>query len=448
MKRAVPLFFYLCGSLLLVFGLGALGAGLYLRPGSLPDGFAWIPPLEQIDSSALGPATVLLPLTGVSGADALNAALDQGDWENAYAVIAYDPELPEPTRIGGLLQLGSRYADAKRNLRAAWCYLYAARIATTSPILTDRLREDTFLQVAAGLRAIDAREAARLAVDQAYLIAQYSVVLRREPTLRRYVQIADAYAELGVENLANQARAKSNELVTFSAEDEAVLPREPFVIVSGVLPPSPEIDQAAQVRMAAARQLQQDLQDNPPRRSQDWPQDSVAQLKQALLEEDRLRLQYYERELAASPAPDVRVALLRDRVKWLAIKYRVAHGDMAAPLVQQWQKDAAAIRNAWSDAWADLFKWYESQAAAIPNSQAVSQATEDVLREELSAIRWGWYRGGSEDELHATLADLSRQMRAAKILSLRVDVLTVGNKSTDLLVPDELYGKNEQALPK
>jgi hypothetical protein len=253
---------------------------------------------------------------------------------------------------------------------------------------------------------------------------------------------------LGADSLAEQARAQANEPVTIKSNEEALLPREPFVIPSGTLPPSGAVEQAIRRRAAAAKQLDEDLQAVQPRRIQDWPQDSLAELKEALIAEDSARSSYYEQQLAGSPAPDVRVALLRDRVNWLALKYRAANEGFGAPLVEQWHKDSAAIRDAWSSAWSDLFRMYESQAGAIPNAQAVSQATEDVLREELLAIRWGWYRGASEQDIHGLLEDMSRRMREASILSLRVDLLRAGDRTTDFLVPDELYGQNQRALPK
>ena len=73
---------------------------------------------------------------------------------------------------------------------------------------------------------------------------------------------------------------------------------------------------------------------------------------------------------------------------------------------------------------------------------------EDVTRQELFAVRWGWYRGASDGDLHATLRELTRQLSDAAIPSLRLDAVTVGGKTTDLLLPDELYGKNDKALPK
>ncbi|HEX9074662.1 MAG TPA: hypothetical protein VF932_02745 [Anaerolineae bacterium] len=448
MKRILPLLFFLSGSLLLVFGLGSLGAGFWMRGDALPDGFAWKPTREQVNNRDLTPATVLLPLAGMSGADALNAALDGGHWENALALIAYDTTLSDPTRIGALLQLGTRYAVTKDKNKAAWCYLDAARIAVLSPMVTDAVREDTFLQVAAGLRTLGALDASRLVTDQAYLVAQYSPALRREQQSRRLGQLANAYSALGAETLASQARNKAGEPVAAPSDDAGYLPRDPFIVQVGNLPESIDVNNAAETRIAAAKLLSGDIQKTPPDRATDWPQDSTAQLRDALLQEDRARLAFYDQQMAQVQDPTVRIALLRDEVSWLGVKSRVAHGAFGANLVPDWTKNADAITEAWSDAWGALFQLYEAQANAIPNAQAVSQAMEDVTRQELLAVRWGWYLRASAKDLHASLKDLTHQLDQASIPSLRLDALTIGNQTTDFLLPDELYGKNQQALPR
>lgn len=448
MKRILPLLFFLSGSLLLLFGLGSLGAGFWMRGDALPDGFAWKPPLEQVNNRDLTPATVLLPLAGMSGADALNAALDGGHWENALAITAYDTTLSDPVRIGALLQLGTRYAVTKDKNKAAWCYLDAARVAVLSPTITDGVREDTFLQVAAGLRSLGAMDAARLATDQAYLVAQYSPSLRRELQPRRLGQVANAYSALGVETLANQARVKSNEPVAVISDDAGYLPRDPFVVQVGDLPESRDVHNAAETRIAAAKLLLGDIQKILPDRAAEWPQDSTGQLRDALLQEDRARLTFYDQQLSRAQDPTVLIALWRDKVSWLALKARVARGAFGANLVPDWTKNADAIVGEWSDAWGALFALYETQATAIPNAQAVSQAMEDVTRQELLALRWGWYRHVSAADLQSNLKDLTHQLSQASIPSLRLDALTVGGKTIDFLLPDELYGKNQQALPR
>ncbi len=447
MRRALGGLFFLAGLVLFVFGLSSLGAGVLIREAPLPDGFAWKPPLDQVNNRDLEPATVLLPLTGMPAADALNAALDGGHWENAYALLAYDSSLSDPTRIGAFLQLGTRYAAAQDEAKAAWCYLAAARVATLSPLLSDSVRADTYLQVAAGLRPIGAKDAARLATDQAYLVGQYSPALRRDPQSRRLSQIANAYAALGAEALASQARAQSNEPIPISAE-ETWLPRDPFVVKAGDLPAATAVNSAVVVRVAAAKQLAKDVAAIPSNHSTDWPQDAVAQLGDALLSEDQARQDYYDSQLAQTKNSGVQVALERERVNWLGLKYRIARGAFGVDLVPEWSRDVPAVGNAWSDAWGGLFRLYEDQASAIPNAQAVSQAMEDVIRQEMLAVRWNWYRGAADTDLHASLVELTSQLQDASVASLRLDAITVNGRTTDLLVPDDLYGKNETALPR
>jgi hypothetical protein len=416
-----------------------------LRNSDQPDVFAWKPPLEQVDNRALVPATVLLPLTGADSTEALNAALDGAHLENAYALIAYDPNLPDPTRLGALLQLGERYTKAKDVHKAASCYQSAALLATLSPALSDQARLDTYLQASAGLRGIAATDAARWVTDQAYLVAQYSPTLRREMRVRRLEQVASAYAALGASGLAAQARAKSAE--ASSAAETAVAPaRTPFAPTVGILPGTPEVDATKQTRIAAAKQLLDDLKNSPPKSTADLPQDSVSQLNDALLKEDSARQTYYDNQLAAAKDPAAQIALLRDKVNWLALKYRTAHGAFGVDLVPEWSKDL--IADAWGEAWSDLSRLYEAQAGTLPKPQDANQATEDVVRLELIAARWGWLSGVPEQELHGSLKDVTQKLIDASVSALRLDALTRNGKTAFLLVPDELYGKGEKALPK
>ncbi len=445
-RQVLALLFFLGGIALLIFGISSIGAGFVVREPALPNGMTWQTPLEQVNNRALVPATALLPLTGASATDALNAALDGGHWENAFALLAYDSSLPDPTRIGALLQLGSRYAAERDKVKAAWCYLYASRIATLSPMLSDGIREDTYLQVSAGLRAIGATDAARLATDQAYTVAEYSPVLQRDPQSRRMNQVANAYAALGLDALANEARGKANESVALASDDAGFLPREPFVVKVAALPTTPDLDAALKTRIAAAKQLSDDVQKVPANRPGDWPSDSAAQLREALLNEDAARGAFYNQTVAVAQDPAVGIAIWRDRVNWLALKYRIARGAFGADLVPEWSKNASVVAQAWNDAWEALLDAYATQASAIPNAQAVSQATEDVLRQELFALRWGGYRAKSESDLRAEVADVTDQLRQQSIVSLRVDSLTANGVTTDWLSPDELFGKN--ARPK
>ncbi len=448
MNRIIPLLFILLGCLLLTGGAALIGTAFLFRPADVPNPFDWAPPPEQVEIAALAPATVILPLTGIDSLEALNEALDSASIEDAYALIAYDPNLTDPARIGALLQIGARYASAKQTRKAAGCYQAAALLATLSPAISDPAREDTYLQAGAGLRTIGATDAARMVIDQAYLVAQSSPALRRESRARRLNQVADAYTALGVSSLAAQAHSKGDESLTEPTESATAPVRVPFDPTAGKLPVSTEVDQAVQTRIAAAQQLADDLKGNPPKRTADWPNDSVSQLGDALVAEDAARQSYYDQQTAIAKDPAVQLALWRDRAGWLALKYRTARGAFGINLVSDWSKDAKTIEADWGDAWNQVYNLQQAQAAALPKAEDVTKATEDVQRRQLIAARWGWLSGVNEQDLRDALAETTLKLRDNRTTDLFVDTLTRNGKTIYLLVPDESYGLNEKALPK
>lgn len=404
--------------------------------------------MEQVNNRALTPASSLLPLTGIPAEDALNTALANADWESAYALIAYDRRLSDLSRIGALLQIGDRYTAAKNPRKAAWCYQAAALIVTLSPALSDTTRLNAYLQLSAGLRTANASDAARRAVDQAYLVAQYTPTLSRRARATRLTQVANAYKNLGLDTLAAQARAKSEEIANETNEAPVLTPRPPFIPLAGKLPASAEVDAAKETRIAAAKLLVDDVTNAPPKSSADWPKDSVSQLRDALVQEDNARAAYYDQQLAQTKEPGLQIALLTDKVNWLTLKYRTARGAFGADLVPEWGKDPQGISDSLSDAWGELFRLYESQAGALSSAQEINQATEDVLKQELFVVRWGWYHGVLERDVRMALGDVTQKLIDASVPSLRLDSVIRSGRALYLLVPDQLYGQNENILPK
>lgn len=439
-RRLAPLLFFLGGCLLLTLALVVLGAFWFLR-GSTTDAAAWQPPLELVDPRVLAPGTILLPLTEMSSADALSASLDQAHLENAYALLAYDPDLPDAARIGALLQLGTRYTTAKDSRKAVASFQAAALLATLSPALSDVTRLDTYQQASAGLRTIGANQAARWVTDQSYLVTQHSPNLSRDVRIRRLNQIAEAYATMGANSLAAQARNKANELVGTSNETPNVVVRPMFNPTFGKLPASPQVDAAKQQRVAAAQQLADDLKDAKP--GAGWPSDSLAQLAEALLAEDDARQAYYDQQLASTQNPAVQIALWSDQVRWLALKNRVARGAFGKEIVPEWSQDKAAIADAWHQAWDNYFRLAEAQAGAT-KSQDPNLATEFVLRQELMAIRWGW-SVASEGDVRNLLDGINQSLKSP---FLTLDAIKRNGKLDYVLVPAQLYGQGEHALPK
>ncbi|MBM3128978.1 MAG: hypothetical protein FJ009_10215 [Chloroflexi bacterium] len=447
MKRLLALFFVLLGCGLIALGGAMLSGVFFLRGSDAPDAFAWKPPLESVDARALAPGTILLPLTGTSAGDSISAALDQAHLENAFAIAAYDPFLADSARLGALLQLGTRYASAKDTRRSALAFQTAAHLATLSPALADAARLDSYLQASAGLRGLGANDAARWVTDQAYVLAEYTPALQREQRARRLEQIANAYTALNAGALASQARAKAAEASTASATAPITGTRAPFVPTFGKLPPAPEVETAQARRVKAAKQLQDDLIERAPKSAKEWDADLIGALGDALIEEDGARQAYYDKQIAQTKDDAIQLALRRDQIAWLALKYRVARGAFGAPLLTDWERDRAAIADEWSAAWDEFFQLAHAQAARLPEADR-APAQEDLLRQEVSVVRWGWYAGQPEQTILEKIGEVTQTLIDAAYPELRLDVIKRNNRALYILLPDDLYGRGEKALPK
>lgn len=422
-----------------------MGGVFLFRESDLPDAYAWRPPLDLVDARALAPETVLLPLTDASADEALDAALDHAHLDNAFALVAYEPFLDDTKRLGALLQLGTRYTSAKNTRQAARAFQIAAQFATLSPTFSDATRLDAYLQASAGLRALGAPQAARWVTDQAYRLAEYTPTLQREQRARRLEQIANAYAALNAPTLSEQARTQAT-----AAVQATMVPitrtRAPFVPSIGKLPTVLEVEAARTRRIAAAQRLHDDVLDRAPKRAQDWDADLIGELREALLDEDRARQAYYDRYLLELQ-DDALIALQREQIAWLVLKYRIARGALAVSLVPEWEKERAAIAKALSAVWDEYFRLVYAQATRLPRLER-APAQLDVLLHELFIVRWGWYTTQSEQVVIEKIGAVTQDLMDAAYPALRFDAITRNNQRLFIWLPDELYGRGERALPK
>ena len=447
MKKALPLILLAGAAMLFCVGLAALGARLYFERGDSVDLSQWKAPLDQVDPQRIVLPNSLEILAGVSDMQAIDDALQQGDWESAYADLAYSPDLADASRAGTLLLLGSRYAAAKQTAKAAWAYQYAATLATMSPLPSDLVRGQTLLGAAQGLNTLGMRSAARAALDQAYLIAQYSFSIPRDTRSRMYGQIATVYQSFGVTNLATQARQKSEEAATPTSEEAVATSRPPFFVPPSDLPADKDLEDKTTARVTAAKELIDQLNLNPPKSPKDLPQDLIRSLGDRLYEEDGLRKDYYDTQYKAAADPGAQVAVLNDRIRWLALKLRVARGGFGVSLVPEWEKDAKNIAKELSDTLDELFKITEQEAGSAEKAADADLHVDDALRGELVAGRWGLY-AYDEKDLDSRLDEISTRLRDEQVPALRLEGYQKGTVTNYLLVPDELYGQGEKALPR
>lgn len=444
MKRLVALALIVLGCVLMGLGSALVGGVVLWREGDLPDAYVWRSPLELVDARALVSDTVLLPLTGASADEALDAALARAHLDNAFALVAYEPFLDDTKRLGALLQLGTRYTSAKNTRQAARAFQIAAQFATLSPLFSDATRLDAYMQASAGLRSLGAQDAARWVTDQAYRLAAYAPTLQREQRARRLEQIANAYAALNASTLSEQARQAAETVQATTVPITRT--RAPFVPSSGKLPTAPEVEAARARRIAIAQRLYDDVLDRAPKRAQEWDADLLGELRNALLDEDRARQAYYEAQ-RVQWQDDGMIAWRREQIAWLTLQYRIARGAFGVALVPEWEKEHATIARVLSEAWEEYLRVAYAQATRLPSLER-APAQLDVLLHELLVVRWGWHTTQSEQVVIEKISTVTQDLMEAAYPALRFDSITRNKQRLFIWLPDELYGRGERALPK
>lgn len=448
MKKALPFILLGAAGLLLCIGVSALALNFFGARSPSVDTSKWLKPQEQVEVNKIAPGVALAILAGTSDSASVDDSLAAGDFEGAFAQIAYGTEFSDANRVGTLLLLGNRYAAAKQTSKAAWMYEYAVFLATVSPLPSDLNRVQTLLEASQGLKALNLESNARAALDQAYLIAQYSFSLPRDTRAEVLEQIARAYEKFGATKLAQDARQLARDTITLTDESAVNLARRPFRIQPTAPPGNPEIVAKLKERVGAARELVDALNLNPPKTEADMPEDLVRALGDKLYEEDALRLDYYVSQYDVSADASEQLGVLQEKLAWLAIKYRIAKNAFGISLVPEWQDQTQDIAQELNDTYADYFAITQQQAESLDKADEAQRSAEDTLRAALVAGRWGLFPQYDEADLRAQLDTVSQALRDEQVASLRLDSFLRGTLSIYLLVPDELYGMGERALPR
>ncbi len=454
MKKALPLVLLGVAALLVCLGVAFLGYNFLSNQNSSVDLTQWKNPADLVDTPNIlltsgqesETGVALEPLAGIGDGAAIDDALQQGNWEAALATLAYNPDMNDANRAGTLLVLGQRYAAGKQTTKAAWAFQHAANLAMLSPTPADPVRVQTLVQAAQGLADLNLSAAAKSATDQAFLIAQYSPNIPNEARARLDSQIAQLYGRFGNNGLVTQARQKGQDVAS-NSEDSPLDARQAYRLTGPALTPSDDLKQKTQARVTAAKQLMDDIALHPPKTEKDLPEDQVQALGNSLFEEDAARTGFYEEQDKAASSPDAQASVLRDKSKWLALKLRVARRAFGVSLVPEWETDAQTIAQDLNDTLDQLYQLSEQQAQALEKAADADQGLQDVLRTELVATRWGLYHG-DENDLRTRLEDVSKKLQDDQVNALRLDSFMQGKNVVYLLVPDDLYGQGEKALPK
>jgi hypothetical protein len=408
----------------LMVGVALLGVYFYLSRQS-EAAPAWISPLESVDRQKVAPDLALLSLAGESDERVFRAALDAGEKETAYAVLAYSLLLPDNIRGGHWLLLAP-YCMQDGGERATVCTQAALDLATLSPTLSDAARADLSLQAARGYADSGQEGPARMALAQVENIARYSLTLL--PAQRRDIlgKLLEAYRALGDDEAASSIQS----LLVEGAVGRGIGPessrgslgdlRGSVVLPESVV--SRVVDRQQAAALAAAKWFGAD-ETTRAKLADD--------LGKALIEEDRARNEFYSGAGDLSPAD--RLALLHDQIAWLTIKYRVARGDYGVSLAPTWEEQIGQVQAALAEAYTQLINGYGQQIDSLsPASAALARV--ELLRQGVLWSRLGLLPGDIEVPLSDKLADASRQLWTRQgNAGLTVVVQEVGNKRYYLL---------------
>ena len=256
-------------------------------------------------------------------------------------------------------------------------------------------------QAAEGFLAVGQPDAALHAAQQAMLVG--AKVPDFLPAQRQ--QIFEALQPVAAE--------MDNEPFTSRLDD---LTRNPFLTPTGVLvtprlfslPEALDYDaallDAIAARQLAAAQLAERIRftngaDIGPE------QEALGAL---LLQEERIRSDYYSRMAAQSPTPQQQLWLQLDRRAWLALKTRIGMGGFGLSLVPEWELAVNALQQ-------DLAQNAESIDVA---AKAVATTLSDPAQQamlEVEALQWLALQAELGLYLNAPIADINERLRATQL---------------------------------
>ena len=400
----------------------------------------WVDPVQQIERSQLSPATALLKLGGKDDITAINTALKEGDIESAYSLIVLSPQLSDEERIGSLLLVGKRYAAQGKADRAKLVYRQINLIAVLSPMLSDFSRADALLQSGESLTDLSAAGEAVAALNQARTLALDSMYLK--PAHRKYLldRLIPAYTELGFGREAWEKLEVSLELGGAAQLATALEAPEPVLnkFVSQDYLDS-EVLAARTDRERRATVLADYLRDRGGKISSALVDD----LATALMVEDARRKGTFEAGMLQASQLSDKIALMKDKVDWLTLKYAVALRAQGLSLVPAWEGQLGTIQSELAKARQDLYALYGDQIVTLPESSQVNRAWLELFRLELEMGRLGLYPNYPEAQLIAKMQEATQKLMAEGIdRSMRVDVVSAGEHPMFALVRSENYGKS------
>jgi hypothetical protein len=424
-------------TILLVIAAGAAVAFVLLGQQEGGEG-GWQDPIMAIRPNEVAPDLALYPLAGALELETVDAAIENGELETAYAILVFGQDLSDAQRLGRLIRLGGRFAEAERPDRAALCYQQAYDVAVLDPRLPDPARADALFGTGRGWAAVGDEVQAVQAFDQVYVLAMESPYLQMANRRDLLVGLETAYEDLGYGERAGACRAHIVELDQEARPQPPALPGEqPDLPLGTGIISLPEVGELESARREAAFALLQAYAETG-----DPPAEALEALGQALVAEDAAKQALYSQELEATSQSGRRIEVHWQMIRWLMLKYQVAAGGFGAPLVPAWEAALPGIQSDLSKAYEDLYFDYEDLVTALPEAGLIAPGSYQVRRQMLLDGRLGRYANYPARQLADKLQDAARELIAAgSVERLYVDVRSEEEKEMQFfLSPADEYG--------
>lgn len=386
---------------LLSLGIGvlALVALLFLEQNAAVDPPP-APPAQIIQPDQIPPQLALLQLAGAPPDALTRQAADAGQRTLGLALVLLDGSLPNRVRGTEAVRIGQRHLDDGERQRAAAAYHTARLVAITGVDLPVRERGRLLAQSAIGLAAAEEPLAALDAAQQAQRLAVQAPTLlpaQRAQILQEILPVVRAHGS------AEQIRQMEELLRSPIRAPDWVLLRSRWQDLQQPFPVELSFSEAVATRQEAARRLIERLEltggvDFEPERQA---------LHLALLREDQVRAEMYDRLRNSGLELTQEHALLQHRRAWQILKLRVAAGGFGVRLVPEWEENEAAIRGA--------LQRTTNELVAVIDGQIRLQ-TEAVVGEMLRLEALHWLAAQQELGFYpaAPLGELSTQMEQAQ----------------------------------
>ncbi len=395
-------------TILLVVAAGAVVAFLLLDQREAGVG-SWQDPIAAIRPNEVAPDLALYPLAGALELDTLDAAMDNGELETAYAILVFGQELSDAQRLGRLLRLGERFAEAELPDRAALCFQQVYDLAVLHPRLPDPARADALLSSGRGWAAIGEEALALQAFDQVLTLALESPYLQMANRRDLLVGLETAYADLGYPEQAEACRARIVELDQEARPQPPALPGEqPDLPLGTGTVSSPEVGELEKTRREAAFALLQSYAGGG-----EAPAAELEALSVALQAEDAAKQALYAQELEATSQPGRQIDVHSQMIRWLLLKVQVAAGGFGLPLIPAWEAALPSIQSDLSKAYEELYFDYEDLVTSLPQAGLIGPGRYQVRRQVVLDGRLGRYANYPVRQSADKLQEAARELIAA-----------------------------------